>query len=193
MMRRATRDDRELVVDILSRQFSIVPGTVWMLRKGRYLKDHVRTLMVLIFEKAFVKKGIYISSNQQGIALCFKYNQKVFSFRVLGLKFWFLLTAMRWRKLHKLVKIERYKEQQRPKSGEYFYFWFFAALKGRKSAGFELKNEIFKMVKEKQLPIFAETSIRRNKSVFERYGFRTFHYWEDKSENIQYWFLRYDP
>lgn len=191
-MRTATKADKEIVVSILSCQFALVAGTTWMMRK-HCSTGHLKFLSGLAFEKTFKRKGVFISNNNQGIALCYRYNLKIFSIEEILLTIYFLLVKVKLSKLWQFIKLELYKKKQRPKSGNYLYFWFFAVLKGGKDAGFELKNEIFEMAKKKHLPIYAETSLRRNKCIYERYGFQTYHFWENKKEHLQYWFMKYNP
>ena len=192
-MKRAARKDKRLVIDILALQFSQVPGTTWMLRKNKHLNRNIRLLTSVAFEVSYCRQGVFIASNDEGIALCFKHNLKVFSLREVLVKLWFTTTAVKWSKFLKMLKLEKFKRSVRPKSGNYLYFWFFAVLKGGKDAGFELKNEIFAMAKKQNLPIYAETSLPRNKAVYERYGFHTYSYWEDKKDQLKIWFMCYEP
>jgi hypothetical protein len=87
---------------------------------------------------------------------------------------------------------EAFRKKQRPAEKEYLYFWFLAALPDAKEAAFELKNGIFSMAREKGLPVFTETSVERNKKIYERFGFKTYQIWEDPKEKLKFWFLRWD-
>ena len=55
------------------------------------------------------------------------------------------------------------------------------------------KNAVFRQAIKENIPIYLETAVRRNKQVYERYGFKTYHYWEEKDENIQFWFMKWEP
>ena len=111
-MRKATRSDEALVVDIISYTFDTNPGVNWMLRKRGNHGRMIKRMAAYAFIKAFVRDGVYISSNEKGVALCYKYNYHTFSL------------------------------------SELFY---------------EL-----------------------------RYGFETFHYWEDRGKDIKFWFMKWD-
>ena len=54
-------------------------------------------------------------------------------------------------------------------------------------------DAIFELATELNLPIYLETAMERTKVAYERYGFETFHYWEDPSGNIKFWFMKWDP
>ena len=77
--------------------------------------------------------------------------------------------------------------------GNHFYFWFFGVEKGGDKAGFELKDYLYQISAEKQLPIILETSIRRNKIVYQRYGFKIYHTWQDYSAESALWFMIRSP
>ena len=43
------------------------------------------------------------------------------------------------------------------------------------------------------LPVYLETAMDRNRAVYERYGFETYHFWEDREKNIRFWFMKLEP
>lgn len=192
-MRQAGKNDMDLVVDIFSNTLDKNPGINWMLKKGKRHKDQIRRLAQYAFYKAYLRKGVFISSNEKGAALCFKFNYKTFSLVEIAYVLRFVITSVSLKHIPKILKLESYKRSKRPESGEYLYFWFFGVMKDGQEAGFELKNSIFQKSVKDNLPIYAETSLERNKIVYERFGFETFHYFEDDSINLKYWFMRCEP
>ncbi len=93
-----------------------------------------------------------------------------------------------------VLKRESYIKKMRPESGEYLYFWFFGVNSQGigKGAAHEIKNYIFDLSKKEKLPIYLETSVAKNKLIYERYGFETYHTWEDKPKNFELWFMKRD-
>lgn len=76
-----------------------------------------------------------------------------------------------------LVVLKREKEiKQRRIREPHLYFWFFGAEPVGNDAR-ELKNEIFHWSKKTALPILAETSVLRNKEIYERFGFKVYDVW----------------
>ena len=190
LMRAARLNDRRLVIDIIARTMCKNRGISWMLRSPD--NKHLRNLAQYAFYKAYYKHGAYISSNNMGLALCFKFNAPIRSLIPVFQGIIFILKSVNFSNLLKIFKLESYKKKLRPANGEYLYFWFFCVIKGSDNAGFELKNEIFDKARKEQLPIYAETSRSRNKSVYERFGFKTYHYYEDKNKDLQYWFMKWE-
>jgi len=89
------------------------------------------------------------------------------------------------------LKREAYIKKHRFK-GNHLYFWFFGVKKGGDRAGFELKNYMFDYSKKEQLPILLETSVQRNKEIYERYGFHVYHQWMDSGGGNTLWFMKRD-
>ena len=189
-MRSASLSDKELVIDIIAQTMNENRGTTWMLKSADI--KHLKNLAQYAFYKAYYKKGAYISSNNKGLALCFKFNTPLKSITPIIHEIIFFIKSVKISSIPKILKLEAYKKKQRPAHGEYLYFWFFSTLKGCDNAGYELKNEIFNLSKKKQLPIYAETSRLRNKIVYEYFGFKTYHYFEDKNKDLQYWFMKWE-
>ena len=73
------------------------------------------------------------------------------------------------------------------------YFWFLGVEKGGDQAVYELKDHLFELSKNQQLPILLETSVPRNRSVYERYGFEVYHTWEDSGNDKALWFMMRKP
>jgi hypothetical protein len=192
-MRKATKYDKGKVVNILTRTFDAIPGVNWMLKKSGNHERKIRRLANYAVTKALLRDGVYISSNEKGVALCFKYNLRVVSFTKVFYQIKFVLLSVKLNRILRMMKLELYKERSRPRDGEYLYFWFFGVLKDGNDAAFELKNAIFRKSFQDNLPIYLETSLERNQYVYEKYGFKTYHYWEDKEENIQFWFMKREP
>jgi hypothetical protein len=126
------------------------------------------------------------------MALAFRSDRGRFDLLTLILWFRLGITTLRWRRVPALLQLERYRRKQRT-SRPHLYFWFMGVEAGGESAGTELKNGIFGMADEAKLPVYAETSVKRNKTVFERIGFNTYHRWKSKDGILEFWFLRRNP
>ncbi|MCK5401764.1 MAG: hypothetical protein KAJ28_09020 [Flavobacteriaceae bacterium] len=192
-MRKAAKSDMNLVVNIITETFYKNPGVNWLIKKRGTRKKKIRKLAQYAYIKSYMRDGVYISSNGKGVALCYKFNSYKFSFTELWYELRFALTAIKISRLIKVLKREARRCSIRPKSGEYYYFWFLGVLPEGKGAGFELNNAIFEKASKDNLPIYLETTIERNKKIYERIGYKEYHYWEDKKEDITFWFLKWIP
>ena len=189
-MRLAKWKDRKDIIDIIASRFEDIPGTIWIVRKNANKQKALRCLARYVFTKAYKRDGAWISGNNMGMALCYRYNKKSYSL----LEFWCLLRFMLlYSSLGKISDItyrEKYRNKQRPSDGNYLYWWFFGVKKGGGRAGFEISKEILEYSEREKLPIYLETTIEKNMKVYERYGYEMYHYWEEPEKDIRFWFMK---
>ena len=192
-MRKAQKSDKDLAVKIITETFLDNPGVNWMLRKNGNRKKQIKRLAEYAFIHSQVRDGVFISSNEKGVALCYPYYVKKFSLLELYHEIIFLITSVPLLRIPEIIKREIYRKKIRGKNDNYFYFWFFAVTSDGENAGFELKHAVYDEAANANKPILVETAVRRNKLVYERMGCETYHYWVDKEKDIEYWFLKWVP
>ncbi len=192
-MRKARIAEKDKVIDIISSTFETNPGVNWLIKKRGSHRKKIRRLASYAFLKSFLREGAYISSNEKGVALCYRFNYQVFSIREVIYQLRFVFFSINPWRILKVLKRESYRKSKRPDSGNYLYFWFLGVIPGGGGAVYELRDAIFEMATQVNLPIYLETAMERTKVAYERYGFETFHYWEDPAENIKFWFMKWEP
>ena len=192
-MRKANLAEKDKVIDIISSTFDTNPDINWLIKKRGRHKKKIYRLASYAFYKSYLREGAFISSNEKGVALCYKFNYQVFSIREVIYLLWFALFSINPSRIPKVLKRESYRRSKRPESGDYLYFWFLGVIPDGRGAVYELRDAIFELATELKLPIYLETTMERTKVAYERYGFETFHYWEDPAENIKFWFMKWDP
>jgi GNAT superfamily N-acetyltransferase len=192
-MRQAVWSDKKRVVDIIAKTFCKNPGVNWMFRKTNDQEIYLRRLASFAFVKAYNRKGALISTNEKGVALYFKANERKFSFLEFLYRAYFAITSIDLHRIAKVIKREAIRESFRPAGGEYLYFWFLAVLPEGRGAGFELKNELFREATRLHVPIYLETTLKRNQMIYEKIGFHTYREWHDEPEGIHFWFMKWDP
>ncbi|XVJ66108.1 MAG: hypothetical protein HEQ40_08090 [Lacibacter sp.] len=192
-MRRGNENDRELVVKILSVTFESNPAVRWMLRKGKYYNASLQRMANFVFSKSLRNDGVLISANEKGVALYYKANAGVRLIPDFFEELLFIIRSVPILKIPVLIQRELHRKSIRPASKPYLYFWFLGVLPEDAGAGFELKNALFAEARKQQLPIYLETSIKRNMHVYERIGFQTYHQWIDEAKKITFWFMKWQP
>ena len=193
-MRKATNGDAKEIMDIISDSFYANPSvnTVTKAKNDRSKRKKIRALAKFAFKTGLRRDGVYISSDGKGVAICYRFNAKKESIRDYLNQIELVATSIGLQRLPAVFKRENYIKRKRLKSGDYLYFWFFGVEKdGRgKGAAIELKDVIFKEAEKTKLPIYLETSVEKNKRIYERYGFEVYHTWEDKDQDYPLWFMR---
>lgn len=191
-MKKAIKTDKALVIDILSQSFLENPTLNFMVGISKHRKKRIRAIAEYAFDYGLRREGVFLSDNNNGAAICYKFNSRKTDVSDLV-----LLCKMIWSGLdfHKFFDIQNHVKQirdQRPPSGDYLYFWFFGVDPHEypRVSARELYREIFMRSRKKQLDIFAETTIYRNKLIYERFGFETYHTWYNPKNGITVWFMK---
>lgn len=190
-MKPSTIDDKENSVRIIADTFRANPSVNVVIGEGGNHLRKIQRLADYAFIKALNRKGAYVSDNNMGTALFFRSDIKVISLKEMYYEVRFAL-SIPLKKVIQTLKRESYIKKHRAYK-DYYYFWFLGVQKGGKKAGFELKDHAFKKAQEAQLPILLETSVERNVFVYERYGFTSYHIWEDEANGIKLWFMKWEP
>ena len=183
---------KERVVTILSESFRNIPGVLNVIKQDGNNDMRLRSLARYAFNTAYSRDGVYMSTDGEGAAICYRYNYKKNGIRdylnqlVLGFE------VIGFSRIFKIIKRDNYIKSIRKAEGDYLYFWFLGVSdKGRATgngAVLNLKDQIFAKAEEEKLPVYLETSVELNKRVYQRYGFEVYHEWQE--ENNMIWFMR---
>jgi len=189
-----TKSDKQTVTEIIVQSMGNLPGIKWIVGDNpRKLSKRLQAFADFVFETAFPRNGIILSSDKKGVAIFFKQNIKKFTLKDYWNRLKFALCCTGITRALEIYKRERYIVNQRPCTKQYFYFWVFSVLpsaRGLGTAASELKNIILAESARQKLPIFLETSNPQNKRVYERYGFRVYHEWYVPHRNFTLWFMK---
>ncbi len=189
-MVKANYKHKDKAIDIITDTFDANPSVNIVIGASGNRRKKISRLASYAFIKALNRNGAFMSTNQMGIALCFKSDEGSSNFKELihEIRFAFSIPV---KKVFQTLERESYIKKYRY-AGRHLYFWFFGVQKGGDRAGFELKNEIFSYSVQEQLPILLETSVERNKEIYERFGFYVYHEWPDSGDGKTLWFMRRD-
>jgi hypothetical protein len=184
----ATIKDKTELVNIISETFDANPSVNIVIGDKGNRKKRVELMAEYAFIKALNRDGAYLSENKKGIALFYHSNYGKSNLKEFFCELRFAL-SLPIKKVFQALKRETYLKKHRYQ-GAHFYFWFFGVQKGGGKAGFDLKNALYQLSEQEQLPIVLETSVARNKIVYERYGFKVYHQWSDYGEGHTLWFMK---
>lgn len=168
-----------------------------VVRKGGNRDKRFRYLANHMVNKAIEKDALIVSENGKGIAILFKTSKKDNNiWKDLWSQLGLVINVTGIRKAYNIIKTQNYIKQQRPQEGEYLYCWFWGILKDSRGAdtqvGKEMKDEFYRRAKKYNLPLYAETRMRKNAVVYQKFGFDLFHKWDHPSGDTMY-FLKYTP
>ena len=191
-MRLANNYEKHKVVKILTTAFHNNPTMLFMIRDTSKKNYYIKKIAEYAFEFAFRRNGVYISDSGEGVAICYKYNFMKKDLLDFFFQLKLVLKAFKIKRLFSIMRHTTRIENTRPASGRFFYFWFFAAdpKEQPKTSARELAYNIMRMAKNKKMAIYAETTLIKNKNVYERFGFEVYRKWFNPESGFNVWFMR---
>jgi len=189
--------DKEEIIEKVAILLKEIPTSLEVVKNDSKRDKRFHYLATHMVEKAIEKDALIISENGKGIAILFKTSKKDDNFlknipEQLGL----LFNVTGFKNALNILKTQKYIKQQRPQEGEYLYCWFWGILADARGAdqqvGKEMKDEFYRQAQEYKLPLYAETRMRQNAVVYQRFGFELFNKWAHPSGDTMY-FLKYTP
>lgn len=189
---------KQEIIEHVSTLLQEIPTSMELVKDDHKKEKRFRYLAKYMVEKAIEKDALIISENERGIAMLFRTNSKdgnLWKDTIQDLKLAINVTGIK--KGLKAMKTQKYVKDQRPKDGDYLYCWFWGILPDSRGSddsktAYEMKNKFYAIAKDLQLPIYAESRIRRISLAYRRYGFKLFHEWDHPGGGKMY-FLKYTP
>lgn len=193
-MIKARKDDKTTVLNIIEESFKDNNSVNWVVKNDHRKDQRLRALAEYAFDMGYAKQGVYLSEDKEAVAICFKESIKVNPLKRIYFQLKLFFQAISVKNIGEVLRRQKYLKSVKPKS-DYMYFWFFAASdKGKGQGGpYSLQKGIYELSEKNQLPIYLETTIRKNKVVYERFGFEIYHTWHLPKQNFDMWFLRRFP
>lgn len=189
--------DKKEVIEKVALLLKEIPTSMELVKNDSKKDKRFHYLATHMVEKALKKDALIISENQKGIAILFKTSKKEENFwKDLPSQIGLLINVTGIKNGLKVLKAQNYIKSQRPQEGEYLYCWFWGILADARGAdtqtGKQMKDEFYRQAQLYKVPLYAETRMRQNALVYQRFGFELFHKWQHPSGDTMY-FLRYIP
>ncbi len=190
-------EERQEIIDKVTTLLKEIPSSMDVVKKGGDRHKRFKYLATHMVDKAIEKDALIVSDNRKGIAILFKTSKKEDDFwKDLRAQIGLVLNVTGFKNAIQIIKNQNYIKKQRPAEGEYLYCWFWGILVDSRGAdtqvGKEMKDEFYRRAKLYQLPLYAETRMRKNAVVYQKFGFELFHKWQHPSGDTMY-FLKYTP
>lgn len=175
-MKRATRAEKNLVIDILSAAFDENRSVNYIIPQDQFRKKRIRALMEYSFETCFLSGNVYLSEDEKAVALVSFPDRKKMSFKsILGdLKLISKGTG--------LGNISKVLQREKAISGHYpdtpiYYLWFIGVSPGYQNQGIggRLLTEVIRDAENRGRPVYLETSTEKNLPWYHKAGFTIYH------------------
>ena len=144
-MRKCTKADRSKVIAIIAESFDANPSVNRVIKNDGKRKERIRALADYSFKTALIRNGAFISSDEQGVALCYQYDLKKEGISDYLNQVQLVTKAIGVGRVLDIMKRDAYIKSKRPKDGNYLYFWFLGITdKGKGGIAIrELKEYLF--------------------------------------------------
>jgi len=188
--------DKNTVINIITECFKDNPGVNYIIGKKKNKSNRLKALAEYAFDFAYYREGIYLTKNKSGLAICYLLHYKPRKLYDLWLKIKLVTRAIGWSRVHAVLLHMKKMNERRHKDGNYLYFWFMGVTnEGRENikTAVEIMNYIFKLSISLHATIFAETSVYKNKMIYQRLGFQTYNQLSYPNIPLHIWFMRRSP
>ncbi|MGO3707481.1 MAG: hypothetical protein ACTJGD_10265 [Mesonia hippocampi] len=189
--------NKKIIINRVAKILTETPSAQDIVKKGKGREKRFEYLAKQMVNKAIAEDALVTAGDDTGIAILFKTSKKKKNFwseMINDLKLVYHVTGVK--NALKILKNQNYIKSLRPDKGEYLYCWFWGvdkSTRGNESkVAHEMRDEFLRRADMYNIPLYAETRIRKNMIVYQRYGFELFHTW-DRPEGDKMWFLRYVP
>jgi hypothetical protein len=191
-MVQANYNDKNLVVEILSKAFDSNKSVNYAIKQDKKRAFRLKKLIEYSFEECWHFGEIYLTDDRKGVALFILPYKKKTTFHSIYEDFKLVINSVGITRLFTILEREKYIKKIRPKSHNYLYVWYLGVLpefQGSEAIK-KMKDEIFKMADDRDMPIYIETSGEKQKNVYLRYGFEIYHVWHNQFNT---YFMKREP
>lgn len=181
-MIKATKDDKKLILDILTASFHTNQSVNYIIKKDNRRDERIRSLMDYSFEICQKFGEVFLSEDRSGCALVVYPDKKKTTFQSILLSLKLIFKCIGFQNIQKTLKREAMIKKVQPKEAM-TYLWFIGVDPEKQGHGIgtRLLTYILESSRMKNRPVCLETSTLSNLSWYKKFGFKI--YW---IENIGY-------
>lgn len=167
--------DKDLVLNILTKSFDTNKSVNYIVKQDDKKTSRLKALMDYSFEMCFRFGNVYLSEDKKGCALVLYPEKKQTSLKSILLDVKLILNCIGIENIPKALKREGAIKKLQPNEPNY-YLWFVGVEPGAQQSGIgsQLMNEILEDSRQKQLPIYLETSTLKNIPWYKKFGFEIY-------------------
>ena len=171
-MMKASYDDKNLVIDILTKSFDTNQSVNYIVKQDGNRIERVRALMDYSFEVCYLFGEVFLSNDKRACALILYPDKKKTTLKSIWLDAKLILSCVGVENIKKAMTRESKIKELQPKEPMY-YIWFIGVDPAYQSSGIgsELLNEVIKDSSLKKRTIYLETSTLKNLPWYKKFGF----------------------
>ena len=175
-MRRATKQDKSLVIKILSSAFEDNRSVNYIVRQDKFRWKRIEALMDYSFEVCNLFGRVYLSDDNNVCALVLFPDRKKTNLKSIFFDIRLIIKATGWRNISKVLHREKVisKYYQEP---EIYYLWFIGVSPEHQNRGLgkRMLREIIEDAGKMKRPVYLETSTKKNLPWYQKAGFELYY------------------
>lgn len=189
-MRKASYEDKDIVVNILTKSFINDPHVNWLIEKSKS-KNKLKFIMEYVFDESF-ERGEICLSNDNNAAILWNYETKAkFSFDFIRRNLLFLF-RVGLKSTIRALETDKLIYNYYPKNQKYCQLYLIGVLPEGQGKGLASKliNPMIERMKESSVPVHLETANPKNVEIYKKKGFAVINT-KQLGCNTLYWMRRY--
>lgn len=183
---KATRNDEDVVVNIMCESFQDDPHMKWMLGKSRN-PDKLCAIMKYVFRKTMNIGDVYLSQDKTAVALWKSGKKEIFTIEYIKRNIGFLLKVGA-RTVIRILINESFTAKQYPKNKPFYHLYLIGVLPQSQGKGYasKLMNPVLNNMRRKAIPVYLETANSTNVQIYRKKGFEIYNTWFSKGFELYY-------
>jgi len=175
-MRLAEPHEKEKIISIIVNAIEVNPKIQYLLGKKKFDRK-VNALAQFIYSLSHRRRAIHVSEDGHAVLIFMHHLQWKKNGKDILDYCKMFVTALEWKRLFAILKMEKELEQFRPTQEDYLYVWVLGTIRAHQGGpqARELRDALFAIAQKAQLPIYAETAFEQNYRVYQRFGFEAYH------------------
>lgn len=193
-MRPAKQADKELVVELIARAYQVNPSVLWIVKQDHKIQRRIRHLANYLFDYGMYNKGLFLTDNNQGLCLIYDLEKVKTGYKALLSEIRLAFFGVTLPRIPNVLKRQKKVGKIRGNvPGIYALLFAVDPDHHSLSTAMEIQRFVYEKADREQKNIYAETSVPKNKQVYERFGFITYDSWEVPDKQLTTWFMKREP
>ena len=191
-MRKAEKSDKDRVVKIICESFDANPHVNLIIKNDKKRPQRMAAMAEYAFEVGMRRNGVHLTDDGLGVAIIFDFNKVKLNLYEYYLQLLLIFKSFTVPRALMVNSVENLIKKNRASDVEFLYLWFFGVADEAlgTSDGRDLMKFIFQMSADQKLPIYLETSQKRNNLIYKRFGFEDYNILKTGYGDLTMWYMK---
>jgi len=189
-MRKATLQDRQQVIELLSQSFDQNPSVNFVIRQDSRRYERLQALMGYSFDCCYEAGRVYLNEEENTCALVLFHDRKRTTWKSVCRDLKLAINIIGIAGINKVLVRNARIAKQYPVT-PFYHLWFIGVLpeSQHKGAGSRMLEQLIGESEQMNRPLLLETSVHTNVKWYEQFGFRIY---QELDLGYKLYFLRRD-